>query len=171
MIILGIDPGTTSIGYALLEGKQGTPPRLLNADLISIPAAARYFQLALLEREIKALIQKWRPETMAVEKIFFAKNSKTALAVAEARGVILLTAYTAGLTLYEYTPLEAKKSLTGDGRADKAQVRKMIELTLPQAAIPKGRDDVFDAAALALVCYFKMPKVEILEKIKRKYAS
>lgn len=155
MVILGIDPGTTSIGYALIEGTRREPPRLIDAGLFSISAAPRAAQLAELQGGLKTLIQKWRPVTLAVEKIFFAKNAKTAFEVAEARGVILLTGQKAGLTLYEYTPLEAKKILTGDGRADKTQVRKMVELTLPRTITLKGRDDVFDAVALALACYFK----------------
>lgn len=159
MIILGIDPGTTSIGYALIEGVRREPPRLMDAGLFSISAAPRAAQLAELQDGLETLIRKWHPGTLATEKIFFAKNAKTALSVAEARGVILLTAQKAGLTLYEYTPLEAKKILTGDGRADKKQVHKMINLTLPETTALKARDDVFDAMALALACHFT--KVEI----------
>lgn len=159
MIILGIDPGTTSIGYAVLKDEGGSLS-LLAADKVKISSHHAADRLKELWQEIKKVIARWKPDVAALERLFFAKNQKTALAVAEARGVILLTTALAGLKVYEYTPLEIKKIVTGDGQADKIQVQKMMRLTLPEAKNLKATDDVFDAMALALACHLK----ERLEK-------
>lgn len=155
MVILGIDPGTTSIGYALIEGMRGKNPRLLDAGLISIFASSRPQRLKELHIHIKTLLNSWKPDVAATERLFFAKNTKTAMEVSEARGVILLTVTLAEVNVYEYTPLETKLAITGDGRADKSQVKKMVHLTMPETANLKAKDDVFDAIAVALTCFFK----------------
>jgi len=156
MIILGIDPGTTSIGYAFLKKtKENRNPKLLTADLVFITSKSGAGRLEELHRHLNHLIRKWKPETVSTEKLFFAQNTKTAMEVSEARGTILLTAALAGLNVYEYTPLEMKMALTGDGRADKTQVKKMVRLMMPETANLKAKDDVFDAIALALTCFFK----------------
>lgn len=153
MIILGLDPGTTAAGYALIEA--GRPPRLCNAGLLAVRSPESGERLAELYRSLKRLIGRWRPEAVAIEKLFFAANAKTAMAVAEARGVLVLTAVLGGTTVYEYTPAEIKKTITGQGNADKAQMRKMILLTLGEARQLPAQDDVFDAIAAALTCLFK----------------
>lgn len=152
MIILGIDPGTTSVGFALVE--TGPPPRLIKAGLLSIHATDAGERLQELHRGMRELIDTWHPEAVSVEKLFFSVNVKTAMSVSEARGVILLTARLAGITVYEYTPQKIKKTLTGDGAADKLQVQKMVSMTLPEAKELRARDDVFDAIASALTCCF-----------------
>ena len=152
MIILGIDPGTTAVGCAVVEA--GNPPRLLHADLLSIRSRENADRLKELHTGMEALIAAWHPDAASVEKLFFAANTKTAMAVADARGVILLTAALHGITLYEYTPREIKKILTGDGSADKKQMKKMVILTVPEAAGLRARDDVFDAIAAGLACCF-----------------
>lgn len=162
-IILGIDPGTTSIGYAAIE--RDRKPILREAGLIKITDQSAPARLKKLHYEILELIKKWKPEFMATERLFFAKNAKTAMAVSEARGVILLTSSLAGINVLEYTPLEVKKAVTGDGKADKIQVKKMVQLVLPETATLKAQDDVFDAIALALTGYYQshflsMKKVE-----------
>ena len=153
MIILGIDPGTTAIGFAVVES--GTPPRLQEAGLIPIAALHASERMVELHRALAAIIKRAQPGAVAVEKLFFAKNAKTAMAVAEARGVILLTAALARITLYEYTPAEIKKTVAGYGSADKAAVQKMVRLALPETRDMKARDDVFDAIAIALACGYK----------------
>lgn len=152
MIILGIDPGTTAIGFAVL--KSGRPPRLVDAGLIPVHAADTAERLAELHRGLSRVIKTAKPDAAAVEKLFFAKNTKTAMAVAEARGAILLTAALARVSVYEYAPAEIKKIVTGDGAADKKAIRKMVLLTLPETENLKARDDVFDAIAAALACHF-----------------
>ncbi len=153
MLILGIDPGATTIGYALIETHPS--PRCMNAGLFAVTAPENHQRLADLSREMEGLIRRWKPAALAVEKLFFAKNAKTAMTVAESRGVILLTASRAGLSVFEYAPLEVKKALTGDGRADKEQVEKMIRLTLPDSVPARARDDVYDAIAVGLTCCFR----------------
>ena len=153
MIILGIDPGSTTIGFGLIAANP--TPAFLHAGLVKITQVADEDRLLELHRGMQDLISHWKPHAIAVEKIFFAKNAKTAIGVAQSRGVILLTAALAGLTLYEYTPLEVKKTITGSGTADKKQVQKMVQYTLPNAMDSALRDDVYDAVAIALTCHFR----------------
>lgn len=156
MIILGIDPGTTSIGYAILNCSQEKEPVLFTAGLVTINHSRTSHDLLRdIHHNLIAVISEWKPERAAVERLFFAKNTKTALAVSEARGAILLTLALAGLTVYEYTPLEAKMAITGYGRADKKQMQKMLHVTLPESKKLHLQDDMFDAIALALVCFYK----------------
>ena len=154
MIILGIDPGTTSIGYALLDCS-ARQPKLLEARLVPLAASLPEDRLMDIHREIKKIIEQWKPHAASVEKLFFAKNAKTAMAVSEARGVILLTAMLARIKVYEYTPLTIKKVVTGDGTADKRQVQKMVHLTLKETTGLPPQDDVFDAIASALCCLYQ----------------
>ena len=121
MIILGIDPGTTSIGYAVIQSEH-KKPRLLCADILKCTRGRLPHELLKdVHISLQNIIEKWRPDALAIEKLFFAKNVKTALAVSEMRGVILLTAALARLIVSEYTPLEVKMVITSDGRADKRQ--------------------------------------------------
>jgi len=137
MIILGIDPGTTAIGFAVL--KSGRPPRLLDAGLIPITTAGTAERLVELHRGLSRLIATAKPDAAAVEKLFFAKNTKTAMAVAEARGAILLTAALARVSVYEYAPVEIKKIVTGDGAADKKAVQKMVMLETARPTKKRSR--------------------------------
>lgn len=154
MIILGIDPGTASIGYAVLDCSKKTP-RLLEARLLSIHSTDPGERLMDIHHEIKKIITQWKPAVASVEKLFFFKNAKTVMSVSEARGVILLTAILAGIRVYEYTPLTIKKVVTGDGSADKTQVQKMVRLILKETVALHTQDDVFDAIASALCCFYQ----------------
>ncbi len=153
MIILGIDPGTVRVGYALLKAEK-SGLTLLKADLIPITSKKGILRLEEIHKGVLNLIKTWRPDCLALERLFFSKNQKTVMSVAEARGAILLTTSLAGVKVFEYTPLEVKKSVTGNGRADKLQVQKIVKLTLPATAKLDAQDDVFDAIALALTCYY-----------------
>ena len=153
MIILGIDPGTVSIGYSILRAHKAKPD-LLDAGLLRVTSSSVEARLHEVHDEMQRLITQWKPTCVSVEKLYFATNLKTAMAVSESRGVILLTASLAGLKVYEYTPLEIKKIVTGDGNADKKQIEKMIRLTLHTAKELKARDDVFDAIASSLACCY-----------------
>ena len=155
MIILGIDPGTTSIGYAVLDCTNRREPRILEARLLSLASVIPEDRLAAVHGEIKKIITRWHPHAASVEKLFFAKNAKTAMAVSETRGVILLTAKLAGIKVYEYTPLTIKKVVTGDGSADKMQMQKMVRLILQETKALASQDDVFDAIASALCCLYQ----------------
>jgi crossover junction endodeoxyribonuclease RuvC len=161
MIILGIDPGTTRAGFGVVRCSPSL--KLLDCGLLKVSSDIGHIRLRELHEEMQRLIKKWKPEAVALEKLFFAKNAKTALEVSEARGAILLTTALARLPVYEYTPLEVKKIITGDGRADKKQLEKMVRLTLIETKELKAHDDVFDAIAIALACHFN----ERLNKTKK----
>ena len=147
--MLGIDPGTTGMGYALLE-LGSDPPRLLVHGLVQTPrygtAAERLLAIALA---LDSLIQQHAPAYLALERLYFNKNAKTAMAVAEARGVALVCGARAGLAIAEYTPQEVKQSVTGAGGADKRAVQRML-VHLLELAEPITQDNVADAVAIAL---------------------
>ena len=153
MIILGIDPGTTSIGYAVLDCTNRREPRILEARLLSLVSVALEDRLMTVHSEIKKIITQWHPHAASVEKLFFAKNTKTAIAVSETRGVILLTAHRHVHSIWEYTPLEVKLAVAGHGRAAKADIRRMLQLLLPRATVAPG-DDTADAVAIALTAFY-----------------
>ncbi len=155
MRILGIDPGTEKIGWAVLEAGKPTKEypngfRLVKADLIKTPAKQQLaIRLRKIFEEVCGIIKTYRPDVMAVEKLFFCKNQKTAMDVGQARGVVLLAATISHLRVAEYTPMQVKMALTGYGKADKKQVQKMIQYILGQ----KNRitqDDTADAVAVAM---------------------
>lgn len=149
MIILGIDPGSTIIGYAILDYTHPTAA-LKTADFINLTRIPAQNRLLSLHKKLSSIIKIWQPGVAAIEQLFFSKNVKTAFAVSESRGVIMLTTLLAGLTVFEYTPLEVKQTVTGNGRADKEQVKKMVRLSLEETKSLRVRDDVFDAIAIAL---------------------
>ena len=149
MIALGIDPGTRRIGYGVVECEGGAV-RLVAAGILPIRAADDVSALEEAKRGIDVLIRKHRPDVAGVEKLFFAKNTKTAIAVAQARGVILLAIKERGVCIREYTPNEVKRGIAGYGLADKKAVLKMVRLTLgaPDLAVI---DDASDALAVAIL--------------------
>lgn len=149
MIVLGIDPGTKRIGYALIDCNT-QKPTLIDAGLLSVVGKDRDAERVAIHRSTDELLERWKPKLVAVERLFFEKNQKTAMQVAEARGIILLTAALRKTTLTEYTPLEVKKAVTGDGKADKLQVEKIVRMTVDGAERLTAHDDVFDAIAIAL---------------------
>ncbi|MEK9148298.1 MAG: crossover junction endodeoxyribonuclease RuvC [Patescibacteria group bacterium] len=158
MRVVGIDPGTHRIGYALVEGER-LAPRLRHAETIVLDSRTTAERLSGLEKALDQRLRRDRADIVAVEKVFFEKNTKTALAVAEARGIIILTASRHVSTIGEYTPPEVKMAVTGYGRADKSQVRRMVRLLLPGAAIPSG-DDAVDAIALAITALLKITPLQ-----------
>lgn len=150
MVILGIDPGIVRVGYAVLETSGEI--RVAECGLISVKSKDKIERLAEIAKKIKDIVRKWKIDALSIEKLFFFKNAKTAMDVAEARGAIILTAVEAGLKVYEYTPLEVKQRVTGFGRADKKQVEKMVRI-LTKLETPHLADDVIDAVAIALAAY------------------
>jgi crossover junction endodeoxyribonuclease RuvC len=149
MIILGVDPGTATTGYGLIK-KQGQKYELIDFGCILTPAKTPlHDRLDTIFEELSEIIEKHKPEQIAVEEIFFAANARTAIAVGQARGVILLAGKKKGLEIYEYTPLEVKMALTGYGRADKKQIQAMVKALLSLTEIPKP-DDAADALAIAI---------------------
>jgi crossover junction endodeoxyribonuclease RuvC len=150
MIALGIDPGTRRIGYGVVETDKGTT-RFVAAGIFEINSHDDVSALEETKQEIDRLIKQYQPEVVAIEKLFFAKNQKTAIAVAQARGVILLATKECGVRIKEYTPNEVKLGVTGYGFADKKSVLKMVRLILGNNEL-KMIDDASDALALAIFC-------------------
>ena len=151
MIILGIDPGVAIVGFGVIE-YSGSKFRTLDYGVITTPAHTdTEKRLATIYRELKDIIEKYKPDAMAVEELFWNTNQKTGISVAEARGVILLAAHSKGLQIREYTPLQVKQAVVGYGRAEKKQVIVMVTSLLGLPAPPKP-DDTADALAIA-VCH------------------
>jgi crossover junction endodeoxyribonuclease RuvC len=149
MIILGIDPGTTRAGYGVIQKNAGAT-NLVTAGILQVPQDGEKAEiLEAIRNGIAALCAEHRPDVVALEKLLFAKNRKTALAVAEARGVILVSAREAGVEIREYFPNEVKMAVTGYGGADKKAVLKMVRLILHVPEL-KVIDDASDALAIAL---------------------
>lgn len=153
MIILGIDPGFERMGCAILEKSSGSSGEKLiySACLVSSRNDPHKERLLVLANGLKKIIRDFKPDMVAIEKLFFSANQKTALKVAEARGVALLLAAENNLTVVEFTPLEVKMAMTGYGRAEKSQVRKMVQ-TMLRIENKRMLDDEIDAIALALAC-------------------
>ncbi len=149
MLILGIDPGYAIVGYGLVE-YQSNRFRTVDYGAITTPAGMEFPQrLEMIYREMQMLLSQYHPQAMAVEKLYFQNNQKTAIDVAQARGVILLAARLEGVELFEYTPLQVKSSVVGYGQAVKKQVQEMTRMLLHLDAVPKP-DDTADALAIAI---------------------
>jgi crossover junction endodeoxyribonuclease RuvC len=151
MIIMGIDPGFAITGYGIVkyEGNKFSP---LEYGSVQTKAGTPFAQRLLkLDDEISLIIEKFKPDAISVEELFFNKNIKTAIAAAHGRGVVLAAAARSGTEVFEYTPLQVKQAVVGYGRADKAQVQQMVKAILNLPEIPKP-DDVADALAIA-VCH------------------
>ena len=149
MKILGIDPGFAIMGYGVIEKKSaGLTP--LDYGVIKTPANENgAVRLAMLAEGLVKLIRAHKPDAVSVEELFFSQNAKTAIQVAQARGVILLCAVRECGKLYEYTPLQIKQALTGNGRAEKQQIQYMVRVILKLKEAPKP-DDAADALAVAI---------------------
>jgi crossover junction endodeoxyribonuclease RuvC len=148
MIVLGIDPGSVRVGFGLIK-RRGAQFFYLASGLFKI-STTETGRLVTLERELRGLIKKFCPDLAAVEKLFFAKNKKTALRVAEARGVIINTVIKCSLPVVEIAPTEAKLAVAGSGGASKEAVAKMVRLILKVPADKNVVDDVTDALAIAI---------------------
>lgn len=149
MIILGIDPGTAITGFGVLE-TLGSKFKLLDYGCIRTEAGVLLqHRLEKIYRGMTVLFERWHPAEVAVEELFFNKNTRTALTVGHARGVIFLAAAHHQVVVKEYTPLQVKQSVVGYGRADKQQVQYMVKTILNLPALPKP-DDAADALAIAI---------------------
>jgi len=146
---LGIDPGTAITGYGFVEGR-GDRLTLVECGVMTTAAGTPLpRRLQDIYSGLTQLIQTHKPDDAAVEEIFFSRNARTALAVGHARGVVLLALSMQGIPVFEYTPLQVKQSVTGYGRADKAQVQSMVRVLLGLDVIPQP-DDAADALAVAI---------------------
>lgn len=151
MRILGIDPGYAIVGYGIID-YSGSRFSVVAYGAVTTPADMPFPQrLESIYNDLEFLIEKYRPDDLAIEKLYFNTNTTTAIDVAQARGVIVLAAQRAEMSISEYTPLQVKQSVTGYGRAEKHQVMEMTKSLLSLKAVPKP-DDTADALALA-VCH------------------
>ncbi len=149
MIILGIDPGLAIVGWGIIESVRGQM-RPLAYGAITTPAHTNIEErLLMIQNDMEALIEKYKPDEMAIEELFFNTNITTGIAVAEARGVIICTAHRLGVRISEYTPLQVKQAVVGYGKAEKKQVIAMVTSLLKLKSPPKP-DDTADAIAIAI---------------------
>lgn len=160
MVIIGIDPGTAITGFGIIqrvgsrEDKGAPKVKLVEFGCVKTPAGEKMpKRLLQLRRELKKKVKEFAPQEMIIERLFFNTNAKTAISVGQARGVVMLVAAECGLPIFEYTALQAKKELTGYGRADKKEVEKAVkrELRIRRKITP---DDAADALAVA-ICHVK----------------
>jgi len=150
MLVLGLDPGTATIGFALVRDLPDGNNEAVEYGVITTPKGDSAPQrLMQLYKELNAILARYEPDSAAVEKLFFANNVTTAIGVGQARGVVLLALAQAGLEVGEYTPNEVKQAVTGYGSADKRQVQEMVKVLLSLDKIPKP-DDAADALAIAI---------------------
>ena len=149
MKILGIDPGTGIMGWGLIEMNNGKIKPLKYGCIRTKPNLPQPERLAHIFNSLSDIIKKVRPDEVAIEELFFFKNQKTIISVAEARGVAIVAAKKFNLPVFEYTPLQVKQALTGYGRADKAQIQEMVRISCCLKDCPKP-DDAADALAIAI---------------------
>ncbi|MBU2052234.1 crossover junction endodeoxyribonuclease RuvC [Patescibacteria group bacterium] len=149
MKILGVDPGTARLGWGVIDNET----MIACGCLETAAGLAEETRLGLLFDELTKLIKQYRPETVAVEKLFFFKNQTTVIPVAQSRGVVLLAASQNHLPVVSYAPLQIKQAVTGYGRAEKKQVQQMVKSILKLKTVPRP-DDAADALAVALTHQF-----------------
>lgn len=149
MRILGIDPGYAIVGYGIVD-YEANRFKVVDYGAVTTQAHTPFdLRLQTIYNGLSCLIEKYSPDAMSIEKLFFNTNTTTAIDVAQARGVIVLAAAQGGLDIAEYTPLQVKQSVVGYGRAEKKQVQEMTRLMLNLKAVPKP-DDTADALALTI---------------------
>ncbi|OIP43130.1 crossover junction endodeoxyribonuclease RuvC [Candidatus Desantisbacteria bacterium CG2_30_40_21] len=170
MRVLGIDPGTERTGYGIIEtltGQGCSSYKMIDYGCIVTSRELSLAQrLIIIRQNLTAIISQYHPDTASVEEIFFSKNMKTAISVSHARGVILLTMAEAGINVFEYTPLQVKSTVCGDGHASKVQIQKVVKLLLSLDHVPKP-DDAADGLAIA-ICHIQTDKIRKLTDIHRK---
>ncbi len=163
MKILGIDPGMAIVGYSIVDF-DGENVVLLNSGSIKTPKEHTESQRLLeIYEDIKTIIEKYKPDIASVEKLFFFKNQKTVMPVAQARGVIMMALEKCKVPTFEYTPMEVKQTLTGYGRADKKEVEQMVKIALNCNVLP-SLDDTIDSMAIA-ICHTRNHTCDILMNV------
>ncbi len=164
MIVIGIDPGTATTGYGIIEDDCNGKIKVLDyGTIITDTGVDSEKRLKKIYDEITKILILHHPESGAVEKLFFQKNITNAIAVGQARGVLLLALANSGITVSEYTPNEVKLSVSGYGSADKKQVQKMVQTILELQDIPKP-DDAADALAIAICHLHSMGYQRLMQK-------
>jgi len=149
--VLGIDPGTATTGWAVIEEKSGCLSTIAYGSINTSKKNSESIRLLEITNDLEKIINKYKPEEASIEKIFFFKNQKTVIPISQSRGAIILTLERKNVKVFGYTPLQVKQALTGYGRAEKKQIQLMAKSILGLKSIPKP-DDVADAIAVA-VCH------------------
>jgi crossover junction endodeoxyribonuclease RuvC len=149
VIVLGIDPGTAALGYGIVDSTRGRLREVDHGCLETSPDIALPERLLAVHALVDELIETHQPDVIAVERLFFSRNAQTALAVGQARGVVLLAAAQHGVVVREATPNEVKSAVAGYGAADKGQIQRMVQMVLGMAERPRP-DDAADALAIAV---------------------
>lgn len=158
MRIVGIDPGTGILGFGVIDVDSKSKAKLLDGGVIRTSSKeSDPDRLLTIYNELEELIKELKPDTMAVEKLFFAQNVTTAMTVAQARGVVMLLGKKHKMEVFEYTPLQIKQALTGYGRAEKKQMQEMVRVILGLKSIPTP-DDCADALAAA-ICHSMQSRI------------
>lgn len=161
MLVIGIDPGTAITGYGLVEDNDDGSLTVRDFGVILTPSKLSMPERLLeLYRKLHAILLLHRPDSGAVEKLFFQRNVRTALSVGQARGVILLALAEVGINIVEYTPLEVKQAVAGYGGADKNQVQQMVRALLGLREVPQP-DDAADALAVA-ICHLHSDRMRTI---------
>ena len=165
MRILGIDPGYGITGFGLIEARRGNS-QLLNCGAITTPAGMDFSaRLEIIYEDMRQLLETAKPETVAIEELFFGQNVTTGIGVAQSRGVILLAIRQAGLPVFQYKPMQVKQAVVGYGNATKHQVQDMTKRLLHLEKLPKP-DDAADAIAIAL-CHARS-STSLLAQLQKK---
>jgi crossover junction endodeoxyribonuclease RuvC len=150
MIIIGIDPGTATTGYAVIDKQKNNTHLILDFGVIQTSKnESDSERLLVLQKDLEKIIKKYKPSVAGVEKLYFETNAKTAMTVSQARGVVLVTLQKNNVNIKEFTPLQVKSIICGYGKADKKQVQYMIQKTFQLKSLPKP-DDAADALGIAL---------------------
>jgi len=149
MLTVGIDPGTARLGYGVVDDGAGQPEAVAFGVISTEAGIEMPARLVTLFDSLGQLLETHRPDVLAVEQLFFARNVTTAISVGQARGIVLLAAARAGVPVVEYSPSEIKHAVAGYGKAGKAQMQEMVRIILGLASVPEP-DDAADALAVAL---------------------
>jgi len=158
MAVIGIDPGTALTGYGIVEELQNQSLHVVDFGVIRTDSSDKpEIRLKKIFSQLNEILSLYKPETGAVEKLFFQRNTRTAMSVGQARGVAILSLAEAGLSICEYGPVEIKQAVVGYGRASKSQVQQMVKMLLNLNEIPKP-DDAADALAVA-ICHIHSRKM------------
>lgn len=161
MIAMGVDPGIARTGYGIVKDlPDGSLLELCHGIIRTEPKVAYPVRLKVIHDQITSLIERYTPDVLVLEQVFFNKNTSTALSVGQSRGVVILTAALAGIEVSEYTPIQIKEAVSGYGHAEKAQVQRMVKVLLGLEEVPKP-DDAADALALA-ICHLNSYRISNL---------
>ena len=163
MAVIGIDPGTALTGYGLIEELPDQSLQVIDFGVIRTESTDKpEIRLRKIFSQLNEILSLYKPETGAVEKLFFQRNTRTAMSVGQARGVAILSLAEAGLSVSEYSPVEIKQAVVGYGKASKNQVQQMVKTLLNLQEIPKP-DDAADALAVA-ICHIHSRKMLALQQ-------